>query len=49
MSSLHIIRSTFSLVCDIVFLASAQDPIMQDATSKNKLYLSDESVEWFLV
>jgi hypothetical protein len=49
MSSLHIIRSNFSLVWDIVILSLAQDSVMQDATSKNKLYLSGESVEWFLV
>jgi hypothetical protein len=45
MSSFYIIRSNFSLVWDIVILAPAQNPVLQDATSKNKLYLSGESVE----
>jgi hypothetical protein len=49
MSSVHIIMSNFSLVWDIVILAPAQDSVMQDVTSKNKLYLSGESVEWFLI
>jgi hypothetical protein len=49
MFSLHIIRSNSSLVWDIVILAPAQDPVMQDATSKNKLYYSGESMEWFLI
>jgi hypothetical protein len=49
MSSLHIIRSNFSLVWDIVTLATAEDPVMQDTTSKNRLYLSGEIVEWFMV
>jgi hypothetical protein len=45
MSSLHIIGSNFSLVWDIVILAQAQDPVMQDVTSKNRLYLIGESVK----
>jgi hypothetical protein len=49
MASLHIIRSNFSLVWDIVIRTPAQDPIVEDATCKNKLYLSGKSVEWFLV
>jgi hypothetical protein len=49
MSSLHIIRSNFSLVWDIVILSPTQNLVMQDAISKNKLYLSGESVEWFLI
>jgi hypothetical protein len=49
MSTVHTIRSNFSLIWDILILALAQDPVMQDATSKNKLHLSGESVEWFLI
>jgi hypothetical protein len=49
MSTVHTIRSNFSLIWDILILVLAQDPVMQDATSKNKLHLSAESVEWFLI
>jgi hypothetical protein len=45
MSSFYIIKSNFSLVWDIGILAPAQNPVMQDATIKNKLYLSEESVK----
>jgi hypothetical protein len=47
MSAVITIRSNFSLIWDILILAPAQDPVMQDATSKNKLHLSWESVEWW--
>jgi hypothetical protein len=40
MASLHIFKSNFSLVWDIVILTLAQDPVVEDATCKNKLYLS---------
>jgi hypothetical protein len=43
------IRSNVIHIWDILILAPAQDPVMQDATSKNKLHLSWERVEWFLI
>jgi hypothetical protein len=49
MSTVITIKSNVSLIWDILILAPAQDPVMQDATSKNKLHLSWESVEWFLI
>jgi hypothetical protein len=49
MSTVITIRSNVSLIWDILILALAQDLVMQDATSKNKLHLSWESVEWVLI
>jgi hypothetical protein len=49
MSVVITIRSNFSLIWDILILAPTQDPVIQDATSKNKLHLSLESKEWFLI
>jgi hypothetical protein len=49
MSIVITIRINFSLIWDILILSPAQDSVMEDATSKNKLQLSWESVEWFLI
>jgi hypothetical protein len=49
MSTVLTIRSNVIHIWDILILAPAQDLVMHDATSKNKLHLSWESVEWFLI
>jgi hypothetical protein len=48
-STVITIRSNVIHIWDILILAPAQDLVIQDATRKNKLHLSWESVEWFLI
>jgi hypothetical protein len=42
-------RVTSIFVWDVVIHTSALEPVVKDATYKNKNYLSGESVEWLLV